>query len=357
MKNTHKIANMVLTFTLTGMLLYAGVAHCAPRASALRSPSIFWRPMSNNLKKPTKVLSPDKVEKILLKTIFTLQPEIKRGKVRAGGKAYKYSYPIGTQRGFYRAGDIFVVNSEWRSLIPEEVKNTTKLIYLDFNSDFAGLPYKRYTILTLIGLQALDLKGKTIVDAGSGSGIISLASTLLGAKKVYVLDSDISCKDFIRDTEKINNIPTDGKLDFSYFNRTFKELAKAQIGKKVDMVFMNVMSWGILEGELPDVLSVFPCRTIILSGGLYGTFAKKCNDMSKYPYVNPEMNSKVKKFIVENFFEPMNLELVETLEHKDVYGTCAGFILNIAGIKERQLTSDARTLQNKLNCAIRQTDV
>ncbi len=46
------------------------------------------------------------------------------------------------------------------------------------------------TLICLELMQAMDLKGKSIVDVGCGSGILSIAALKLGAKKVTAIDID-----------------------------------------------------------------------------------------------------------------------------------------------------------------------
>ncbi len=46
------------------------------------------------------------------------------------------------------------------------------------------------TALCMEWLDSLDLKGKTIIDYGCGSGILAVAALLLGAKEAYCVDND-----------------------------------------------------------------------------------------------------------------------------------------------------------------------
>ncbi len=46
------------------------------------------------------------------------------------------------------------------------------------------------TALCLDWLEGLDLKGRTVVDYGCGSGILAIAALLLGAERVYGVDND-----------------------------------------------------------------------------------------------------------------------------------------------------------------------
>jgi len=352
MRKIHKITNIALIFTLTGMFLCQGVAHGlrVPVGLDVKKTQAVIEHLDGKKnitpdelfkKKSINRLSGDEVEKVLLEKLYLEVPDMKRGSVVAGGKVYNYSYEEGEQRGFYRAGDIFVINDKLAYRIPEEVKNAgVKLVYLNFYSSIAGFEHKEFTILHLIGLQSVDLKEKTVLDAGAGNGIIGFASILLGAKKVYVLDRDYRSKDFIIECAEKNNIEIDEKFDFSYFSFTFKQLAETQKGKEVDVVSLNVPFWGILKdkttshwmesvNQLSDLLSVFPCKTVLLSGNRYNSFAEEHKGFSKYPNVNPEMDTEVKDFIMKYFLKPMGLELTEAIESSDPKGTRASFILKV----------------------------
>ncbi len=68
------------------------------------------------------------------------------------------------------------------------------------------------TALCLKWLDSLDLKGKTIIDFGCGSGILSLAALLLGAEKVIGIDIDPQALQASKDNAERNKVADRLKL-------------------------------------------------------------------------------------------------------------------------------------------------
>lgn len=68
------------------------------------------------------------------------------------------------------------------------------------------------TSLCLSWLDQADLKGKTVIDYGCGSGILGIAALLLGADKVIAVDNDPQALIATRDNARMNQIEND-RLD------------------------------------------------------------------------------------------------------------------------------------------------
>ncbi|MBV1931775.1 MAG: 50S ribosomal protein L11 methyltransferase [Porticoccaceae bacterium] len=65
------------------------------------------------------------------------------------------------------------------------------------------------TFLCLQWLDSLDLEGKTLIDYGCGSGILAIAATLLGARKVIAIDNDPQALLATADNAQRNGIDKD----------------------------------------------------------------------------------------------------------------------------------------------------
>tara|TARA_B110000881_G_scaffold147823_1_gene130919 strand:+ start:3555 stop:4436 length:882 start_codon:yes stop_codon:yes gene_type:complete len=99
------------------------------------------------------------------------------------------------------------------------------------------------TALCLTWLDGLDLKGKTVVDFGCGSGILSLAALKLGAKKVIGIDIDPQALQASLANAKRNNVE----------DRLALYLPKDQPSIKADVVVANILA-GPLKELAPTII-------------------------------------------------------------------------------------------------------
>jgi ribosomal protein L11 methyltransferase len=114
------------------------------------------------------------------------------------------------------------------------------------------------TALCLTWLDGLDLVGKTVVDFGCGSGILSLAALKLGAKKVIGIDIDPQALQASKANAERNGIE----------DRLALFLPKDQPSFKADVVVANILA-GPLRELAPTIIEfVAPNGHLALSGVL-----------------------------------------------------------------------------------------
>ena len=114
------------------------------------------------------------------------------------------------------------------------------------------------TALCLQWLDGLELTGKTVVDFGCGSGILSLAALKLGAKEVIGIDIDPQALQASRENAKRNNVE----------DRLSLYLPKDQPQLKADIVVANILA-GPLKELAPTIIEfVAPQGLLALSGVL-----------------------------------------------------------------------------------------
>jgi ribosomal protein L11 methyltransferase len=114
------------------------------------------------------------------------------------------------------------------------------------------------TALCLTWLDGLDLVGKTVVDFGCGSGILSLAALKLGAKKVIGIDIDPQALQASKANAERNGIA----------DRLELFLPKNQPSFKADVVVANILA-GPLRELAPTIIEfVAPNGHLALSGVL-----------------------------------------------------------------------------------------
>lgn len=90
------------------------------------------------------------------------------------------------------------------------------------------------TRLSMKLLSDVDIKDKTVLDIGTGSGILSIGAALLGAKKVYGIDIDEEAVRVARGNAELNNLSHIIEIS----RRDFKE----GFNIKADIIVANLMA-------------------------------------------------------------------------------------------------------------------
>jgi 2-polyprenyl-6-hydroxyphenyl methylase/3-demethylubiquinone-9 3-methyltransferase len=103
-----------------------------------------------------------------------------------------------------------------------------------------------------------DLKGKTFLDIGSGSGLFSVAALRLGASKVLAVDLDEMS---VATTRKLLGRESDGRWQA-------KKLSVFDLPDEVEQRFDVVYSWGVLH-HTGDMWRAIDCASrMVADGGL-----------------------------------------------------------------------------------------
>jgi ribosomal protein L11 methyltransferase len=110
------------------------------------------------------------------------------------------------------------------------------------------------TALCLNWLDQADVKGKTVIDYGCGSGILAIAAALLGAEKVIGVDTDPQALEATQANAKRNNVRIE-----TFLPEDCPEMT-------CDLLLAN-----ILAGPLQSLVKRFtilcrPSATIVISG-------------------------------------------------------------------------------------------
>ena len=117
------------------------------------------------------------------------------------------------------------------------------------------------TALCIEMLERLDLRGRTGLDIGAGSGILAIAMHRLGAAYVIAFDNDVDAYGALRDNRIRNAVP-DSAMPL------FIGSVEALRGGAFDIVTMNIIPEVIIP-LLPDVVVRLAAdATLILSGVL-----------------------------------------------------------------------------------------
>lgn len=122
-----------------------------------------------------------------------------------------------------------------------------------------GTGHHETTFLVMNQIFELNLEGKHVLDIGSGTGVLSILASKLGAKKIVGIDIDKWAYENAIENLKLNNIS----------NIQFLEGTVESIGKKVyDVVLANINRNIILADIHKYVRAMRPKSDIILSGFL-----------------------------------------------------------------------------------------
>lgn len=106
------------------------------------------------------------------------------------------------------AGRVTIV-PEWIDYVPQEGEYIVKI---DPGMAF-GTGEHESTKMCLLLLQALGVEGKSVIDVGTGSGILALASAKLGAKIVEAYDIDDNAVKAAKDNAALNGLADKLKVD------------------------------------------------------------------------------------------------------------------------------------------------
>ncbi|RND00091.1 50S ribosomal protein L11 methyltransferase [Lysinibacillus halotolerans] len=158
----------------------------------------------------------------------------------------QYYHPV-------KISERFTIVPTWEDYTP--VSTDELIIELDPGMAF-GTGTHPTTVMCLQALEKVVNKGDTVIDVGTGSGVLSIAAALLGAKNVHALDLDEIAVKSARENIKLNNVQHVAKVFHGNLLDTVTEQA--------DVVVANILA-EIIMTFTDDVFS------IVKPGGLYVT--------------------------------------------------------------------------------------
>ncbi len=131
---------------------------------------------------------------------------------------------------------------------PNEKFKDKKIIKIDPGAAF-GTGSHPSTYLCLEKMENISFSDKKILDIGSGSGILSVAARLLGAKEVYAVDNDYLA---------INSTKSNFQLNFGDLNNlntylgSFNEVILKNQLTQFDFVLCNILA-EVIKGMIPNI--------------------------------------------------------------------------------------------------------
>jgi len=153
-----------------------------------------------------------------------------------------------------------------RALLPAPIR-----IVINPSMGF-GTGHHATTRLCLRELQNLPLAGRSVLDVGTGSGILAIAAARLGARRVVAIDSDADAIENARENVALNG-------DLEGIDLRVADIAQATL-PPADVVLANITAAALIALADRLLALVNPSGTLIVSGildeqagGVRGAFA------------------------------------------------------------------------------------
>jgi ribosomal protein L11 methyltransferase len=138
-----------------------------------------------------------------------------------------------------------------------------------------GTGHHATTRLCLAALQQFDLRGETVIDVGTGSGVLAIAASRLGAARVIAIDDDPDAVQSAQDNVARNGVTVDLRvgdlrvLVLSRFDMVLANLTGALLiqsaGRLQDLTAPRgpMILSGFMTHEEPDVVAAFPSLRVL----------------------------------------------------------------------------------------------
>jgi len=157
-------------------------------------------------------------------------------------------------------GNHFLILPCWMNL--NKKFKDKKIIKIDPGAAF-GTGSHPSTYLCLEKMESIIFSDKKVLDIGSGSGILSVAARLLGAKEVFAVDNDYLA---------INSTNSNFQLNFGDLKNlntylgSFNEIILKNQLKQFDFVLCNILA-EVIKGMIPNIYKCLRNNgEVILSG-------------------------------------------------------------------------------------------
>ena len=156
-----------------------------------------------------------------------------------------------------KVSEKFVVKPTWREY---EKQDNELVIELDPGRAF-GTGSHPTTSLLLKLMEKQDFSNKSVIDIGTGSGILMIAGKLLGADEVYGTDIDEFSMEVAKENLILNNISLN---DVKLLKGNLLEVIE---NKKFDIVVCNILA-DVLVKLLDEIKYILKENSIVLFSGI-----------------------------------------------------------------------------------------
>ena len=124
-----------------------------------------------------------------------------------------------------------------------------------------GTGHHQTTRLCLAAMSALPFEGRTVLDMGTGSGVLAMAASVLGARGVRGVDIDADAIEAAVRSAALNTLPTPVAFDTAD--------VFAVPSAPVDVVLANLTGAMLIRAAAPLAAMVVPGGTLVVSGFMH----------------------------------------------------------------------------------------
>lgn len=155
-----------------------------------------------------------------------------------------------------RIGERFVIRPTWREYEPQP---NDLVIDLDPGMAF-GTGHHPTTELCLRWMESLPVANKRLLDVGAGSGILSVAGILLGAKSIDAIEIDEVAGRALRENLEMNGVGDSVRVSVGDFGKHDSN------DERYDFVIANIISSVLMKLARPLAAAVASDGKLLLSG-------------------------------------------------------------------------------------------
>jgi ribosomal protein L11 methyltransferase len=149
----------------------------------------------------------------------------------------------------------FIVAPPWD--LPDAVPEGQHVVVIEPSMGF-GTGHHATTRLCLTALSAVPIDGRSVLDLGTGSGVLALAASLLGARAIRGLDIDPDAIDAARRSAALNQVPA--PVAFAVAD------VLAAPPPPADVVVANLTGAMLIRAASMLAAVVAPSGTLVVSG-------------------------------------------------------------------------------------------